>query len=97
MNFGPPDISMPTDGETRDFAWLANTFIDIINTALIPVLIALLLVFIIWKVVDMFLLHAGDEQKREDGKRLLVISVVVMSVIVAIWGIIAFLRTSIFG
>lgn len=97
MEFEQPVIPTENMNRDQDFAGLVETLIEIINNALIPLLIACLLVFIIYKVIDVFLIHADDEQKRADGRRLLVISVVVMSVIIAIWGIIAFLRVSIFG
>ena len=88
------DIPVTTD---QDFAGLVDRLIEIINSALIPLLLACLLVFIIYKVIDVFLIHADDEQKRAAGRQLLLISVIVMSVIVAIWGIVAFLRMSVFG
>ena len=93
-NFPP---TQPPDGGDVTFTDLAEVLIDIINNSLIPVLIALLLVFIIWKVIDTLILHPDDEQKRADGKKVLLISVMVMTVVVAIWGIVAFIRLSIFG
>ena len=89
--------TQPPDGGDMTLTDLVEVLIDIINNSLIPVLIAVLLVFIIWKVIDTLILHPDDEQKRADGKKVLLISVMVMVVIVAIWGIIAFIRLSIFG
>ena len=79
------------------FSDLVNQFIDIINTGLIPVLVAIILAIIIWKVVDMFIWRSGDEQVRSDGRRMILIGVLVMAVIMTIWGILEFLRQGVFG
>jgi uncharacterized membrane protein len=90
-----PDFLSNYDGMT--FQDLVDRLLEIINEALIPVLLAVMLAVIIWKVTDMLLLNPGDEQKRTDGKRTILISVIVMAVIISIWGIVTFIRSSIFG
>jgi hypothetical protein len=84
---------MPTTPTT--FSGLVNFIIGIIDT-LVTVLFALLFIYIVWKIIDAWVLHGGDEEKREEGKRLVITSVLVLVVMVSIWGIVALIRKSIF-
>ncbi len=79
------------------FANLVEVFVGIINDALIPLLMAVTIAVIVWKVVDTFVLHADDEQKRVDGRRFILIGVLVMALFVTIWSVLAFVRTGILG
>ncbi len=79
------------------FADLVGIIIDIINNGVIPVLIAIILAIIVWKVVDMFIWRSGDEQVRSSARQVIMIGVIVMFIIITIWGILAFIREGIFG
>lgn len=78
------------------FKGLVGVIIDFINI-LIPVLFGLLFLYIIWKIVDAWIINAGNETKREEGKQMAVIAVVVFVVMVSAWGIVALIKQSIFG
>ena len=47
------------------FKGLVGFIIDFINI-LIPTLFGLLFVYIVWKIIDAWVLHAGNEEKREE-------------------------------
>lgn len=94
MDLTPEFIESSTSMTLQD---LIDTFLSIINEVLIPVLLTVMLAVIIWKVVEMLLLHPGDEQMRSNGKRVIVISIIVMTIILSIWGIVSLIRSSIFG
>jgi|AntRauTorckE6833_2_1112554.scaffolds.fasta_scaffold00021_92 hypothetical protein len=94
MDLTPPFIESATSMTFQD---LIDTFLQIINEVLIPILLTVTLAVIIWKVIEMLLLHPGDEQARTSGKRVIVLGVIVMTVILSVWGIVALIRTSIFG
>lgn len=78
------------------FAGLVSFFIGLINI-IIPVLFGLLFLFIVWKIIDAWVIHAADEKKRDEGKQLVVVAVIVMVVMVSAWGIVAMIQNSIFG
>jgi hypothetical protein len=78
------------------FKGLVGAIIDIINV-LVPALFAVLFVYIVWKIIDAWVLNAGDEQKRSEGKQLVLIAVIVFVLMVSTWGIIALIKNSIFG
>ncbi len=78
------------------FAELVSFLIGIINQ-LIPLLIGLTFLFIIWKVIDAWIIHADDETKRNEGKTIAFIGVLVTLLMVSIWGLLSFLQASLVG
>ncbi|MCB9811018.1 MAG: hypothetical protein H6779_04690 [Candidatus Nomurabacteria bacterium] len=86
---------MPTTPPST-FSELVNIFIGLINI-LIPTILAIIFLFLVWKIIDAWVINAGDEKKREEGKTLAVIAVIVFVLILTTWGIVAMLRQSLFG
>lgn len=82
---------MPTD-----LTSLIQLFIDLINTA-IPVLVSLTVLLFVWKLVDAWIINGGDETKRTEGRTIALTGVVVITIMLTVWAIIAFLRASFFG
>lgn len=78
------------------FAGFVDEIIGIINI-LIPVLFAVVFVFLVWKIFDAWVLNAADERKREEGKQYAIVASIVMVVMIIAWGIVAMIRQSIFG
>ena len=79
------------------FADLIDLFLDIIYNSLIPLIIVVIFVVLAWKLIDMFIINAADEQARTNGKRTIIIAVLVMVVVLSIWGILNLLRATVFG
>ena len=77
------------------FAELVVFFVDIINS-LIVVIFALAFVVMMWKIIDAWIIHADNDTKREEGKAVALTSVIVMVIMASIWGILSFLKASIF-
>lgn len=78
------------------YAGLVNLIIDFINI-LIPAMFAVVFVILIWRVIDAWIIHAGDPQKREEGRRMAITAVIVMVVAVSVFGIVQIIRTSFLG
>ncbi len=78
------------------FSELLGVFINIINTA-IPVLITITVMYYIWKLVDAWVINGGDESKVEEGKKTALIGVIVLTLMLSVWGVVAFLKIGIFG
>ena len=78
------------------FKGLVEFVIDFINI-LIPTLFGLLFVYIVWKIVDAWILNAGNDEKIEEGKRLVTVAVLVFVLMVSAWGIVALIKQSFFG
>ena len=79
----------------RNFADVVNVFIGFI-ALLVPVIFALTLLVIIWKVIDAWVIHGGEESKIEDGKQTIIVGIIALVVMSGIWGILAILRSSLF-
>lgn len=78
------------------YAELVNGIIDIINIA-IPVLFGGLFAYFIWKMVDAWILHGGDEKSVAEGKQYATVAVIVFVLMVSAWGIVLMLKSSFFG
>lgn len=75
------------------FAELVAFFLALINQ-IIPLIFALAFIFLAWKVVDTWIIHADDETKREEGKVIVVTGVFVFVIMFSIWGILNVLEAS---
>ena len=77
------------------YSELVVLFIDFINI-LIPFMFAVIFAWIIWRLIDAWIINAGDPTKREEGRRLAFLAVVVLVIAVSVWGIVRLLRNSFF-
>lgn len=78
------------------FKGLVQFILDFINI-LIPAMFGLLFIYLVWKIIDAWIIHAGDEKKLEEGKRLITTAVVVFVLMLSTWGIVALIKSSLFG
>jgi hypothetical protein len=81
------------DQTPTTYSGLVNEIIDFINV-LIPAMFALIFVYFIWKMIDAWVLHAGDPNKIQEGKTFALTAVIVLVIALSIWGIVAIIRTS---
>lgn len=75
---------------------LVSGIIGIINI-LIPALFGLVFVYFVWKMIDSWVINAGAENSREEGKQYAIAAVVVFVVMVSAWGIVNMIRSSVLG
>lgn len=78
------------------FAGLVDLFINLINM-IIPFIFGVVFLFLVWKIFDSWVLNAGDEKKVGEGKQYAIVSVLVFTLMIVAWGIVALIRNSIFG
>ncbi len=78
------------------YAGLVGFIVDIINI-IIPTIFALLFAYFIWKMIDAWVIHGGDEKKHEEGKQYATAAVFMFVLMVSAWGIVALLKSSFFG
>lgn len=79
----------------NNFSDLVAEFINII-TLLIPLIFAGTLLIIVWKVIDAWIIHGGEESKIEDGKHTIIVGLIALVVMSGIWGILSILQSSLF-
>jgi succinate dehydrogenase hydrophobic anchor subunit len=78
------------------YTGLVSLILEIINI-LISTIFGVIFLFLIWKLIDAWIINAGDEKKREEGRRYAGVAVIIFVVMVSVWGIVALLRESFFG
>jgi len=78
------------------FEGLVNEILGLINL-IIPLIFGIIFLFLTWKIIDAWIINAGDEKKVEDGKKYALVAVLVTVLMIAAWGIVEMLRSSLFG
>lgn len=78
------------------YSGLVGLIVDLINI-IIPTLFAALFVYFVWKMIDSWVINAGDQEKREEGRRYAISAVVAFVVMISVWGIVAMIKQSLFG
>lgn len=78
-----------------NFSDIVEMFIGLISS-LIPLIFAITLLVIVWKVAQAWIIGGGDETKIEEGKKTIMVGVLVLVVMTGIWGILEILRSSLF-
>lgn len=79
-----------------NFAELVGGLIGILSL-IVPLLFSLALLVIVWKIVDAWILNAGDTKKIDEGKQYAIWGILVLVVMTGIWAILRILRGSLFG
>ena len=80
----------------RDFAELVDMFLGFIEL-LVPFVFSLALLVIVWKIIDAWVINAGDVKKVEEGRQYAIWGVVVLVVMSTVWAIVRLIRSSVFG
>lgn len=83
-------------GTPHTFSQLVGQFVGLLSL-LIPLIFALSLLVIVWKIIDTWIINAGDTTKIKEGKQFVVVGVIALVIMSGIWGILRILRASLFG
>jgi len=88
----PLFLLLPVFAFAQDLSYLDTLVGEIggLVAALIPVVIAIGLLFFIWGLVQ-YIAASGDEAAKEEGKRKMIWGVIALFVIVAVWGLVEIL------
>ena len=88
MFFTPAFAFAQTAGLGNIEGTLRN-FLDLINNTLLPIVIALALLYFFWGLAK-FILNSGDESAQEQGKNIMLWGIIAFFVMVSVWGIVNF-------
>jgi hypothetical protein len=65
-----------------------------INDSVIPLIFTLATVLFIWGGVKFFIMNAGEEKKREEGKQFMLWGIIALAVMLSVWGLVNILGTT---
>ncbi|MFT5849541.1 MAG: hypothetical protein ACI9H6_000350 [Patiriisocius sp.] len=91
--FALPIMASAQFGGVDTFFTNISTFI---NSILIPLIFAVALLVFLYGVFKYFILGGGNESAREEGKKLVMYSIVGFVLMVSIWGIVNLLAGNLF-
>jgi len=75
-----------------DLQGILNELATLIQTAT-PLVVALALLFFFWGLAT-YILAAGNEEKKKNGRSIMVWGVLALFIMVSVWGIINVIRTT---
>jgi len=81
-------LAATVDSSFGYFGNFVTSALSFINGFIIPFILALIVLVFFWGVFKYFILGGADEGKREEGRKLILYSIVGLVVAVAIYGII---------
>ncbi len=73
-----------------DLQGVITVFSDLINLA-IPLVLALAVLYFFWGLA-MFVLAQGNEDKRKEGRDIMIYGIIALFVMVSVWGLIGILQ-----
>lgn len=74
---------------------VGNFIINTINNVIVPVLFAIAFIVFIWGVFKTFVLGAGSDESKEQGKSLMLWGLIGFFVMVSVWGLVNILTGSV--
>jgi len=76
--------------ESSEFSNYLGAVITFIQNTLVPLVFALAFLFFLWGAFRYFIQGGADEDKRKEGKNLMIYAIIGFVLMVSIWGIVTF-------
>lgn len=92
VSFLIPNMLFAAPSDLTEFIELLTEIVS----SVIPVVVGLAVLIFFWGLAN-FILHADNEQKRAEGKQLMIWGIIALFVIVSVWGLVAVLTSTFFG
>ena len=74
--------------DATDLGTLSKTLIDFMNNTVVPLIWAVAFIVFIYGVYNYFIAGGADEEKRSEGKKLVMWGVVAFFVMSSVWGLV---------
>lgn len=97
LSFLLPAIAFAQSTNTTvDSAQELSVFVtQFINNILVPLIFAISFLVFIWGVFKYFISGAGDKEKREEGRHIIIYSIIGFFAMISIWGLVHILTGTI--
>lgn len=83
-------------GQPENLGEVVDVFLGILDL-LVPLIFSVTLLYVVWKIVQLWILSPGEVDKVQEGKRVALTGIIALVFMSGIWGILALLRVGIFG
>ena len=83
-------LIMPLSASAQNLQSVLGTFSNLINLA-IPVVLALAVLYFFWGLAQ-YVLNAANEDKKAEGRNIMIWGIIVLFVMVSVWGLIRLLQ-----
>ncbi len=94
--FGIPQSIYAATLPSNDFKGLVAHIVNFINI-LIYFLFALALVVFLWGLINSWIIHGGEEEGVEKGKKYMEAGLIGFVILTSLWGIVYIFKNSLFG
>lgn len=86
----PAQTGVGTGGRinTAYLSGYANSIIYVINSILVPVLMAIAFIVFLYGIFKYFILHGAEEEERKEGRQYAIWGIIGFVVIFTIWGLV---------
>ncbi len=83
-------LIVPQFANAQNLQGVLGTFSDLINLA-IPLIIALAVLYFFWGLAQ-YILNSANEEKKEEGRNIMIYGIIALFVMVSVWGLIRLLQ-----
>lgn len=87
--FFSPALALAQTSSLGNIEGTLRNFLDLINNTLLPIVIALALLYFFWGLAK-FILNSGDEDAQKAGRNIMLWGIIAFFVMVSVWGIVNF-------
>jgi NADH:ubiquinone oxidoreductase subunit 2 (subunit N) len=83
-----PALAFAQATTIRNVYDLGNFVINVINSVLVPVVLSIAFIVFIWGVFQYFIAGGDNDEKREQGQKLMLYGIIGFFLMVSVWGLV---------
>ena len=93
-SFCAPAFAVAAGVNTTELQTDATAIITFVNNGVVPALLAIAFAVFLWGVVKYFFIHGAEDAEREKGRWFIMWGIIGFVVILAVWGLVAIVRST---
>lgn len=94
VSLAAPLLALADGINQKPLQGYANSIIDIINNALVPLLIAVAFIVFLFGVYKYFIAGAEKDTEREEGRKFVLYGIIGFVIILSVWGLVAIVKNT---